>query len=97
MTGKRAKKKQSTINKIDKMLAVLLILTLTFIVTMIVVFCRYGATPDALIVGVFGLVGGECGILGWIKSSKEKRRDRKWELQDRKDRREHKEEDVCNG
>lgn len=31
---------------------------------------------------VFATLGGECGILGWIKTTKEKKQDRRWQLAD---------------
>ena len=39
---------------------------------MIVLFCKYGSTPDVLIGCVFGVCGTECGALAWIKNAKEK-------------------------
>lgn len=90
--GKHLEKKPPKLNKIDKILVLLGLLTLGFIIAMIATFWHLGAVPDTLIVSVFGLVGGECGILGWIKSAKERRRDREWELEDREDRRKHKED-----
>ena len=57
---------------------------LVFTVTMIHLFETYGSVPDTLITCVFGALAGECGIMGWIKTSKERRRDRKWELEDKK-------------
>lgn len=43
-----------------------------------------GAIPDTLVTCVFAICGGECGALGWIRTSKEKYRDRKWGLEDEK-------------
>lgn len=88
-------------NKLDKVLALIAALTIAFVIAMIFVFCRYGAVPDTLVVGVFGLVGGEAGICGWIKSAKERKRERKWELEDRKAERRSKitrrGDTQCNG
>lgn len=55
-----------------------------FTVAMIVLFQVYGAIPDTLCTCVFAALGGECGIMGWIKTSKDRRREREWELEDRK-------------
>ena len=55
-----------------------------FTVAMIVLFQIYGAIPDTLCTCVFAALGGECGIMGWIKTSKDRRREREWELEDRK-------------
>lgn len=42
------------------------------------------AIPDTLVTCVFAICGGECGALGWIRTSKEKYRERKWGLEDEK-------------
>ena len=44
--------------------------------------------PDTLVNCVFAALAGECGIMGWIKTSKEKNKDRKWILEDRKQEKE---------
>lgn len=54
-----------------------------FTISMIFVFCKYGAVPDTLITCVFAALGGECGVMGWIKTNKDRNRDRKQELEDR--------------
>ena len=59
-----------------------------FTTVMIVLFCLYGSVPDTLVTCVFGVLGGECGVMGWIKTSKERNRERKWEVEDRKSEKE---------
>ncbi|MCD8198379.1 MAG: hypothetical protein LUE24_14665 [Lachnospiraceae bacterium] len=56
---------------------------LAFTIAMMWTFDTYGAIPDTLCTCVFTVLGGECGVMGWIKTSKEKNRDRNWELNDR--------------
>ena len=56
-----------------------------FTVYMIRLFEEYGSIPDTLCTCVYGALAGECGIMGWIKTSKERHRDRRWELQDRRE------------
>ena len=51
---------------------------------MINIYLTTYAIPDTLCVSVFGVLGGELGIMGWIKTSKEQEASRKAELQDRK-------------
>ena len=53
-----------------------------FTVTMIDLFKTCGSVPDTLINCVFLICGGECGVMGWIKTSKEKYRDRAWAKED---------------
>lgn len=86
MAGKRVAQKPCRItpNKIDIFLASIFVLTVAFIVAMIVLFAMYQCVPDSLIAGFFGFVGGECGIMGWIKTAKERKRERRYEIEDRK-------------
>ena len=39
--------------------------------------------PDTLVMSVFAALGGECGLMAWIKTAKERNKERKWELDDR--------------
>ncbi len=66
---KPAKKKAGVMNVA---LIILLVVTLAFTGMMIYLFMQYQAVPDTLITCFFTAVCGECGILGWIKTSKEK-------------------------
>lgn len=45
----------------------------------------YGTVPDTLITCVFATLGGECGIMGWIKTTKDRNRERKWEQEDKQE------------
>lgn len=89
-------KTKSRINKIDVFLITILIVTVIFIAAMVWLFVRFQSVPDTLITGFFALIGGECGILGLIKSAKEKAQARKWELEDRKTGKE-KNDEMGNG
>lgn len=55
---------------------------LIFTVTMIDLFKTYGMIPDTLVSCVFAVLGGECGVMGWIKTNKDKHQDRKWQKED---------------
>lgn len=77
-------------------LVIIGITLLCFTITMIRLFKTYGAIPDTLVTCVFAVLGGECGVMGWIKTSKERNRDRAVELQDRKYY-EQKENSASNG
>ena len=83
---KRQKGKEPQAGKgmggMDKILIILGAFLLCFIVTMIVIFIVTGSTPDTLIQCVFGLGGLEGGVMGWIKTTKERRQDRRWARQD---------------
>lgn len=75
-------KKQSGIGTMNLILIIVGISILVFTVVMIRVFLIYGAIPDTLCTCVFGMCGGECGVMGWIKSTKEKYKDREWKKED---------------
>lgn len=61
----------------DVILVIVGVALLLFTVAMIVMFCIFGAIPDTLCTCVFAALGGECGVMGWIKTAKEKNRDKK--------------------
>lgn len=56
---------------------------LIFTVTMIAVYLNTGAIPDTLCTCVFACLGGECGVMGWIKTTKSRNKERQYELEDR--------------
>lgn len=65
------------IGAMDIILIIVGISMLAFTIAMINIFKQQGAVPDTLITCFFATMGGECGIMGWIKTSKERaRRDR---------------------
>ena len=75
---------KKTIGTMDRILIITGIAMVSFTVYMIHLFEIYGSTPDTLITYVFMALTGEAGIMGWIKTNKDKRRDRAWSLEDRK-------------
>ena len=68
------KKKKAGVMNIA--LIILLVITLIFTGIMIYLFMQYQAVPDTLINCFFVAATGECGVLGWIKTSKEKYKDK---------------------
>ena len=78
-TTRQAKKKMGTI---DKILLILFIGLVIFVIKMIQLFEAYGMVPDTLITCVFAAIVGEVSITGWIKTTKERLQDRKWQLED---------------
>ena len=84
----RKKNRKPLLQRIGTMNLILLITFLSlvaFVVKMIQLFEEYGAVPDTLITCCFAVCGGECGIMGWIKTVKERNREREWEVQDRQE------------
>ncbi len=61
------------------------ILLAWFTVKMIQIYLAYGAIPDTLVNCVFLALTGEAGIMGWIKTRKEKYRERRWQKEDQRE------------
>ena len=83
---KRRKRKSAARKKLktmDIILVVMAVLLVAFTLKMILVFEQTGAIPDTLCTCVFAALGGECGVMGWIKTTKDKLTDRKWQIEDR--------------
>lgn len=68
----------------DLILIILFIITIAFTITMIWIFRTQYMVPDTLITCFFAAVTGECGFMGWIKTSKESNKTRRWQLEDEK-------------
>ena len=75
--------KKKRIDKMDVILIILAVALIIFTVAMIQTFLLYGAIPDTLCACVFTVCGGECGAMAWIKTTKERNRERKFEKEDR--------------
>ena len=86
MAGKRTQTKtkgrKKRMGTMDFILLIVFLCLTAFTIAMITLFTVYGSVPDTLITCVFATLGGECGILGWIKTTKEKKQDRRWQLAD---------------
>lgn len=80
------KKDNSPKKRIGVMDIILVFIALTLIVfsvVMIRTFWLYGAIPDTLCTCVFAVLGTECGAMAWIKTTKERYREREYEKEDR--------------
>lgn len=66
----------------DIILIFIAITLIAFTVVMIRTFWLYGAIPDTLCQCVFAVLGTECGAMAWIKTTKERYKERKWQKQD---------------
>lgn len=51
---------------------------------MILIFQMQGSIPETYACAVVTATIGECGICGWIRTTKDRNKERKWELEDRK-------------
>ena len=87
----RMKKLKNLISKLGTLNIILLLVGAFFIWfnwQMICVFRECGSIPESYACAVVAATIGECGICGWIRTNKDRQRDREYELQDR----EHNEE-----
>lgn len=64
--------KKNILGTMDLILLIIGIFLTVFTTAMIVIHCVTGSTPDMLITCVFGICGIEGGVMGWIKTSKNK-------------------------
>jgi len=82
----RAKHSTSTprkgIGAMNLILAVVGVTLISFTIAMIQIYRETGGVPDTLITCVFAVCGGECGVMGWIKTTKERNQDRQWQQED---------------
>ena len=90
------KSSRKSIGTMNVILIIVGVFLVAFTLKTISLFEIYGMVPDTLVNCVFVALAGECGIMGWIKTSKEKNKDRRWQLEDRKRERENLLEDQNN-
>lgn len=67
----------------DVVLIIMAVFLLIFIGIMIAVYCYTGGIPETLCTCVFAACTGEIGVMGWIKTTKDRYLERKYELEDR--------------
>lgn len=82
------KKRTNPLGMMDYILIVVFISLVVFTIVMIDCFKKQYAIPDTLVTCVYATLGGECGIMGMIKTSKIRYEDRKWYKEDREYERE---------
>ncbi len=61
------------VRTMDVVLVIIAVFVLFFVGLMIWLYCQTGGIPDTLCTCVFAICGGECGVMGWIKTTKEKK------------------------
>ena len=62
---------------------------------MISVYRSCGSMPETYACAVVAATIGECGICGWIRTTKDKRQDRKWQKQDEQELKNNNENDLA--
>lgn len=69
-------------NTANIVLVLIGIATILFVLKMIKLFETQYSIPDTLCTCYFSAVVGECGVLGWIKTSKVRHLERQWQNED---------------
>ena len=77
------KKERRNIKGMDLILVIGGVSLLVLTIDKIQLITESGTEPDTLITCVYATLGGECGIMGWIKTTKDRNRERKWEQEDK--------------
>ena len=90
----RKGKHEKVMRTTDKILILIGIALLVFTVVMIQTFNTMGAVPDTLITCVFAATTGELGIMGWIRTTKDRQKERNWQLEDEIRQRKYMKEDM---
>ena len=81
----RKREPRKPVGTMNVALVIVFITAVVFTAVMIYLFMMVGSIPDTLCTCVFTVLGGECGVLGWIKTTKERHQDRKWTVEDRRE------------
>lgn len=88
------KKERHPLRKIKKLFSKVGTLNLILIIVgaffvwfnwqMLCIYREYASIPETYACAVIAATIGECGICGWIRTNKDKNRDHKWEIEDKK-------------
>lgn len=89
MAGKRKVKFITRVKKAVKGIGTLNIILIAvgaffvwFNVQILDIYRQYGSIPEGYANTVVAATIGECGICGWIRTSKDRQRERRWEKHD---------------
>ena len=83
--------KKKKLRTMDLILIVVAVALVAFTLEMLRIYRETGGIPDTLCTCVFAALGGECGAMAWIKTTKDRNTDRQRqrEDQDREERLQH--------
>ena len=72
MKIRKEKPARAGVNFTTKLLVCLFVFLFVFVQECLAIVFITGTEPATLIIAVFALCGLECGVMGWIKTTKEK-------------------------
>ena len=74
--------KKKKLRTMDLILIVVAVALVAFTLEMLRIYRETGGIPDTLCTCVFAALGGECGAMAWIKTTKDRHTDRQWQRED---------------
>lgn len=89
----------ATLGKIGTLNLILILVGAFFVwfnAQMLDIFRVYGAIPETYACAVITATIGECGICGWIRTNKDRKREHDWERADKKENKTLEMEDTQN-
>lgn len=81
------KKVKDAIGKIGTLNLILILVGAFFVWfnwQMLEIFREYASIPETYACAVIAATIGECGICGWIRTNKDRKREHQWEQEDKK-------------
>ncbi|MDD3251743.1 MAG: hypothetical protein PHV18_04190 [Lachnospiraceae bacterium] len=94
---KKVKEWFSRIGTLNIILAFVFGFFIYFNAQMLQIYREIGSIPETYACAVIAATIGECGICGWIRTNKDKSRERKQELEDRDYKKKERREDPAEG
>lgn len=82
---RRAKKSLKKMGTLNIVLIIVAIFFVWFNCQMLAIYRRQNSIPETYACAVVAATIGECGICGWIRTTKDRRRERKWQKDDEKE------------
>ena len=83
--GRKLKNAFGKFGTLNLILIIVAIFFVWFNWQMIKTYREYGNMPETYACAVVAATIGECGICGWIRTTKDKRQDRMWQKEDMKE------------
>ena len=95
------RKLKEAINRIGTLNLILILVGAFFVWfnwQMLEIFRQYASIPETYACAVIAATIGECGICGWIRTNKDRRREHQWEQEEKQaERSAEKESEVMEG
>ena len=80
---KKEKSRSGRISTLNIILVIVGVFFLWFNCQMLSIFREQGMIPETYACAVIAATIGECGICGWIRTTKDRRREHQWEVEEK--------------